>query len=257
MSNHRLVLSIATVFASLAVGVIACSDDDGGSSFNDGAKDSGIPDTGSFVTDSGPDDDASTPVVCNPSLPSTFAPTWNPPTKKSACTTAQLGEYYDRCLADLDEDPDAGPDASTACQIWTAANADCATCIAPTDGTGPIEWHLGTQYDYYTINVAGCLSLERNEPDAGGCPAAYAASIQCQRASCQDCFLDENATFDDFQQCQSGAKTTGCAELNAHVGEVCGTTYNDPDGGAYDCFRQGSEDPKTHYVRVEGIFCGP
>ena len=55
---------------------------------------------------------------------------------------------------------------------------------------------------------------------------------------------------------QASAKASACSSYESKITEICGTTYNDPDGGAYDCFRKNSDaDQKEHFVRVEGIFC--
>lgn len=251
MPNLRLVLSLGFTAATLAALAIACDDSNPESGFAEGPEDAAAPDTGSFVVDSG--GDSATPVDCTPALPSNFTPSWAAPTKASACSAAQLGEYFDKCLAGLgSEDPDAGDP----CEPWITENGPCASCIAPENNSGPVQWHQGSNYEFYTMNVAGCLALERGETAAGQCPATYAAAIQCQRESCATCLSHPDATFDDFQGCQTSSKTAVCAALGAKVNEVCGETYNDPDGGAYDCFRKNGEDAKTHFVRVEGIFCG-
>lgn len=251
MSNSRIALSIAVSAASLAVLAIACDDSSPPSSFDDGPADTSTPDTGSFSTDSG-SSDGNVAVSCSPALPDGFTPTWIAPTKSSACSSAQLGEYYDLCLADIGEE-----DAGAACEAWEAANTACTSCIAPSNNSGPIQWHEGSGYSFYTLNVAGCLALERAETAPNQCPAAYAGAIQCQRDACAACLAEPNATFEDFQSCQATSKGAVCSELGAKVTEVCGPTYNAPGGGAYDCFRPSGEDARTHFVRVEGIFCGP
>lgn len=249
MQKGRALLLGSVTASLLALAVIAC-DDESTSKFPGGGDDAGSTDTGpGFVVDANPGDDGTAPLSCNPNLPGTFAPAWKAPTKASACTAQQLGEYYDACLTTQ------SADAGDPCKTWTTANAACATCIEPTDNTGPIQWHRDRYY--YTLNVAGCLSLERNEPNAGQCPASYAASIECQRAACDGCFGAKGATFQDFQTCQKSAKGSACATYETTFGQICGTTFNDPDGGAYDCFPQPSDaNSKVHFVRVEGIFCG-
>ena len=252
LHKSRAFLSVTLTVGSLALAVAAC-ESESGSSFNENEKDAGFADTGpGFNTDgAATGKDAQGPVDCNPSLPATFKPAWKAPTKSAACSTPQLGQYFDACLTNQ------GPDAGNPCKTWTedTANKACAACIEPADNTGPIQWHRDRYY--YTLNVAGCLALERNEPNEGECPATYAASIQCQRDSCDGCFQTEHATFADFQKCQGNAKQSACASYEGKIGQVCGTTYNDPDGGAFDCFRKnGDANQKEHFVRVEGIFCG-
>ena len=251
MHKGRAFLSVGLTVGSFALALAAC-ESESSSAFDDTEKDAGFADTGpGFNTDGNvPGKDAG-PVSCNPSLPATFKPEWRPPTKSDPCSVQELGEYFDACL-----DTTTKSDAGDPCKAWTDAHDECAKCIEPADNSGPIQWHRDRFY--YTLNVAGCLAIERNEMDEGQCPATYAASIQCQRDSCDDCFLVENATFPDFQKCQQSAKGSACASYEGKIATVCGTTYNDPDGGAWDCFRNSQDaDQKQHFVRVEGIFCGP
>jgi hypothetical protein len=249
MQKGRAFVSVALSAGSFALAAAAC-DGEPSSTFNTN-EDSGFVSPGpGFDIDGGSmGNDATGPVNCAPSLPATFAPVWKPPTKATACSPDELGEYFDACLSN------AKSDAGDPCKAWTEAHAQCAACIEPTDNSGAIQWHR--ERYYYTLNVAGCLALERSEPNEGQCPATYAASIQCQRESCGDCFQTPNATFADFQRCQASAKASACASRAAKVAEVCGTNYTDPDGGAFDCFpKSKNEAPKDHFVRVEGIFCG-
>jgi hypothetical protein len=248
MQKGRVVLFVTLTTGSFALAAAAC-EDDGASKFEEREADAAFDSGPGFDLDSNTGQDGSAPVSCDPSLPAAFAPVWKAPTKTAACSPEDLGDYFDACLTNQ------GPDAGNPCKTWTDAHDTCAKCIEPTDNSGPIQWHRDRYY--YTLNVAGCLALERNEPNDGQCPAAYNASIQCQRAACDGCFQAANATFQDFQTCQKSAKGVSCATYESKLGETCGTTYNDPDGGAYDCFRKGDDaDQKVHFVRVEGIFCG-
>lgn len=251
MQKGRAFFTFGSIVALFAFAV-AC-ESESSSVFNENE------DAGSdFGADTGPgfnvdsqttQQDVEIPVSCTPSLPATFKPMWKVPTKAAVCSLKELGDYFDACLT-----PHA-PDAGDPCKTWTDAHATCAVCIEPTDNTGPIQWHRDRFY--YTLNIAGCLALERNEPDEGQCPAAYAATIQCQRASCDGCFSADGATFSDFQKCQTSARASACAGYEGIRGTTCGTTYNDPDGGAYDCFpRSKDEQQKDHFVRVKAIFCG-
>lgn len=247
-SHAFVVASVATVLVAFAV--VACSDD-AASKFPDGQEDSGSPDTGpGFISpDSGSDGNAA--VSCNPSS-AAFTPAWKAPTQSASCSAQQMSTYYDACLTTQ------APDAGDTCKAFTgeAANTACAACLEPTDNSGPIQWHHDRYY--YTLNVAGCLSILRSEPNDGQCPATYGASLDCQRAACDGCFSTPNATFPDFQACQASAKGgTACSSFESKISQVCGTTYNDPDGGAYGCFANNGETAKEHFVRVEGYFCGP
>jgi hypothetical protein len=249
MQKRRAFFAVALTTGVFALAAAACESETG-SSFNDSENDSGTIDTGpGFVVDGSSGNDGTTPVSCDPKLGAGFTPTWKAPTKANACTEAELGEYFDACLTNQ------GPDAGDPCKTWTDAHASCTACIEPADKSGPVQWHRDRYF--YTLNVAGCLALERNEPEEGKCPATYAASIECQRAACDGCFQTPNATFENFQTCQKSAKASACAGYEGKIGQVCGTTYNDPDGGAWDCFKSDKDTAKQHFVRVEGIFCGP
>jgi hypothetical protein len=250
MQKGRAFLAVGVLVGVFSVAMVAC-DDDSSSTFNPGDEDAGAGDSGpGFKTDGDTTGtDAKGPIDCTPSMPATFTPVWKAPTKSNACSQQELGEYFDACLTNH------GPDAGDPCKDWRDAHDACTKCIEPEDKSGPVQWHRDRYY--YTLNVAGCLSLLRNEPNEGQCAATYAASIQCQRDSCDGCFQSGNATFADFQNCQKSAKASACATYEGKIGQVCGTTYNDPDGGAIECFMASGENARSLYTRVEGIFCGP
>jgi hypothetical protein len=252
MEKGLAFLSVALTVGVVALSAAAC-ESESPSNFNENEKDATAGDTGpGFNVDGNTTgQDQKSPVTCNPALPTDFKPAWKPPTKASVCSNEKLAEYYEACLGNV-----GVPDAGGICSSWKEANAECGGCIEAADNSGPIQWHRDRSY--FTLNIAGCLSLERNEPEEGKCPATYHASVQCQRDSCSGCLLQSNAQFQDFQKCQADAKSAGgCKSYNDQIVPVCGTTFNDPDGGAYACFRPSGENEKTHFVRVEGIFCGP
>ena len=246
----------AFLFAALTAGVFAFAasacESESGSGFTEGSEDAGAPgDTGpGFNIDGNANlEDSRPPLVCTPQLPATFAPAWIPPTKTAACTPALLEEYYDTCLANA-----GAPDAGATCDAWLAANKACGDCIEPDDNSGPIQWHRGR--DYYTLNVAGCLAIERGEMADDQCPAVYNASFQCQRESCKGCQFTTQAEFEQFSKCQGDARTSGCKTYHDKVNPTCGAGFTGPDGGAYSCFRPANEGQRSHFIRVEGIFCG-
>jgi hypothetical protein len=252
MQKGRAFLWMGVSVNVVALAVIACSDDSSSEFQETSADAGGSQDAGTgFIVDSSSAADGAASASCNPALPDGFAPTWNPPKKSAACSAAQLGEYYEACLTTH------AADAGDPCKTWTDANASCAQCVEPADGSGPIQWHRDRYY--FTLNVAGCLAIQRSELGAGQCPAAYSAAIECERASCDGCFSAANATFGDFQVCQKAAKANTCTSYEGKVSDACGAGYSTPDGGtSYECFRQpGDANQKDHFVRVEGIFCGP
>lgn len=249
MKKTRAFLSVGLTAGLVVLAAAAC-DSDPSSSFNEDEQDAGAGEAGpGFDTDGDTTGrDATGPVECKPSLPASFKADWKPPARSTACSTPQIEAYFQACIASL------GTDAGDACQTWKDANDACGACIEAPDNSGPIQWHRDRYY--YTLNIAGCLAVSRNELAEGQCPATYAASIQCQRDSCDGCFQSGDATFEDFQRCQQSAKASACAGYEGKIGQVCGTTFNDPDGGAFGCFRN-NDSAGTHILRLAGIFCGP
>jgi hypothetical protein len=264
--------SVSATVAVLAIGV-ACGDSGDGSTFPGGdPNDSGAGsfDTGGFVvTDGNTDDGNRRPVDCNPHLPAAFTPQFKAPkTPSGACSSADLQAYFERCLDPVDV---------AACKTWREdpAHAACVTCIEPADHSGPIQQHADRLYS--TLNIAGCISIERNETTEGTCAVAYWNAIQCTRDSCATCLTNQGADdFNEFYACQQKAEETGCAGYRSKavgVGGAC-VGVSRPDAGAYDCFPHRNEDKdsngvaceapdggagvcKTHYLRLMAQFCGP
>jgi hypothetical protein len=163
-----------------------------------------------------------------------------------ACQPEDLAGYYDACLPLAKEQK---------CMDWIAAHDKCAKCIEPTDNSGPVQ-HYNDRL-FYTLNAAGCIALVQDAVGPDQCGAAWDAAAQCRRQSCDDCF-SAGGTFTDFTSCQSKAATTGCQTYEAARESAC-VGYKDPDGGAPQCFRNtaANEQEREHFIRVEGIFCGP
>lgn len=250
MSKRLAVVSGALSVTVFIISVVACSSDNESNTFTENPEDASFDQGKGFNTDGNTTgQDVVGPVTCSPSLPSTFKPEWKPPTKASACSSADVAGYYDACLGNI-----SVPDAGGICTQWKADHKQCGDCIETDANNGPIQFYRNRLY--YVLNVAGCLSIERNEPEAGKCAATYSDSIECQRASCNDCLLQDGAQFSAFQDCQKKAKETACNGYEGKRGTACGTTYNDPDGGAWDCFKHGTEDQKVHFSRVITLFCG-
>lgn len=242
MHRAKAFVLIAGALSILTAGVIACSEEEG-SEFKETQEDAG-PDgeVPGFVLDDGATPPP-LPVDCNPNLPTQFEAEWIPPTVVAgACDSAELGEFYDLCFA--------GSDAGS-CAAWRADHATCAGCLAPEDLSGPIEQHLDGKYQ--TLNVAGCLSIKRGETGEEQCPSKYQAAVQCRRASCERCFNNENASFNDFLACQEEARDTGCKSFDDAQKTSCGD-LNVAGANTYDCFRH-SEEPRAHTLRVMGLFC--
>lgn len=248
MAQTRVWIVGFGMVAALAFAAAAC-DDASSSEFREPEPDAGsLAETGTFANDTGTGEGGGPSASCDPSLPDAFAPTWRPPTRAAACSTEQLAAYHDACT------PGKLADGGDPCKAWLEANAACTSCLEPAEGNGPIQWFRGRYY--YGLNVAGCLALERNEPEDGKCPSAYAAPLECQRAACDGCFASASAKYSDFQACQAAAKAGDCARYSTKLAETCEAGYAGADGGAASCFKRADEDARAHFLRVEAIFCG-
>lgn len=256
MLKRRAVLACVIGMSGVMGVFVACSDEEPGSTFTPQPGEDASSDTGpGFNLDAAREDQRS-PQACKPSMPANFKVDFKVPTKQSVCSDTQLGTYWDACLK-----PGAlsSTDASTPCGAWLAANAECGACIETEDNSGPIQWHRDRLY--YTLNVAGCLALERGETDGGAntCAHTYHASVQCQRESCDDCRIESEQDFTvSFQGCQTAAKTTGgCKEYNDKVKPpICENNFGGKDAAAEECFATNADDRRGFFVRVEKIFCG-
>ncbi len=228
----------------------ACSNEEK-STFAETPADGGpdVPPLDGLLVDGGGRPDSSPgPSACTPKIPATFQPAWKAPTKKSACAPAELQGYYDACLTP------ASADAGDPCKAFNEAHAECGACVEAPDNAGPIQWHRNRVY--YTLNVAGCFALLLNQTAEGQCPAAYAASVQCQRESCEKCFDSPDVTFSVFQKCQQSAKEDSCKSYDATFKSLCSSAVSAADAGVVDCQPKSSETAKEHFTRVMGIFCG-
>jgi hypothetical protein len=247
MNKRLALLSIGSaVSISMMIVAAACSSDNQ-SEFPPGTTESDATfDQGGFNTDGNTTgQDVIGNVNCTPSLPVTFAPNWKPPTQANVCSDDDINGYYDNCLGNV-----AVADAGATCAGWRAAHDQCAKCIeTEPDNNGAIQWHRNRLY--FTLNVAGCLSILRNETATGTCAAAYDDSFQCQRESCRDCLLNTGANFKNFQDCQTAAEKSACATYESKRLQLCANA----DAGA-ECFRGSGETQKPHFTRVQKIFCG-
>jgi hypothetical protein len=189
------------------------------------------------------------PSSCPPAIPSTFTPTWTAPTKKTACTDVELKGYYDACLGDPGKTEGDGT-----CTKFKTDHAACGACAEPADKTGPVQWQLGRKF--YTLNVAGCISITQNAPEAGKCGDTYNAAVQCTRQSCESCFAI-GGTFDQFRDCQKAVQQTGICKSYENAQSAACTGYKDQGSPALACFNSGSETQEVHFTRLVGLLCGP
>lgn len=247
---------VAAFMLGCSATIVAACSDDGGSTFNEGTPDAASDGpTGSFNVDSGNGGDGALPgdaepgAKCEPVIPDDYQPAWNKPTKATACAAEDLAGYYEECLGNI---TDAG--AAGACDAWKGAHATCSQCIETADNSGPIQWYQ--QRYYYTLNVAGCIAIKQDKYEATDCGGAYNAAITCERDACAGCFKTNTSSFADFRACQNAASMVGmCKSLETQQGTTCSGVKTDP--ATATCFKETSEDTKTFFTRVMGIFCGP
>jgi hypothetical protein len=249
--------SSAFVLASLVCGaiiVVACSSSSDSTFAGDPPKPDAEPDApGTFLPDGGgPDGGEGGAKTCTATLPQPFTPTWKAPTRTAAaCTTEELKQYWDACLANA-----AKTEGDGTCAKFKTDHAACGACAEPDDKSGPIQWQLSRKF--YTLNVAGCIAVQQTGTDAGasGCGEAYNAAVQCSRESCLSCITEANS-FPLFSECQKGVGMKGiCKSYETAQGSAC-QGYKDTGSPALECFPKGTEAQEPFFTRVVGLFCGP
>lgn len=263
MKNRAAIFSAIATTSLLTFAMFAC-DDDKPSTFVDIKADAGATFTdGSFNVDGAKDPDAGTVVNCTPSLPVTFKPTFVVPVATNDCTTTQIGEYYDACLAVNGKGDVRLMD--TSCSDWIAANKTCGDCIEqnedgdPDSGTadksGPIQ--IFRHRLYFGLNNGGCIAIEQGKSDDTSCAYAYDVSTQCRRDACAGCFDKSGVNFKNFTSCQDVATTGVCKTYDSPADSAC-VGYKDAGSSlsAVDCFPKASnEERKVFMSRVAGKFC--
>ena len=222
--------ALAAGFASLGsvVVFVACSGSSGSTFQPAPDQDSGIPDSGGFVTDDGGGDSGGEagPAMCTPSMPASLGAAWSPPTAQpTACTATAIGAYYDACLSETAQ--------RSACDAYVAdaANATCVGCIEGKSGEGPIEWHDtgGVPHHDFIVNFPTCVALEENATSADGCGAAWHAQLECERVACDACFATSGSAI-DIRDCACTAEggsidaTSGSCRVPSSASAFC-TSY--------------------------------
>ena len=253
-ASGLLLAALCFVTAPATFVVVACSSSDNSQFPGDPPKPDAEPDSpGSFLPDSGKADGEGGATSCSPKLPDPFTPTWTTPLESAdACSTAELKQYWDACLANA-----AKTEGDGTCASFKAAHATCGACAEPVDNSGPIQWQAGRKF--YTLNVAGCIALEQGGTEAGatGCGEAYNAAVQCSRQSCISCITEANS-FPLFSECQKAVGMQGiCKSYETAQSAAC-KGYKDAGSRALACFpTTPSESQETFFTRVVGISCGP
>jgi hypothetical protein len=189
-------------------------------------------------------------LACTPGDVGGFTPVWRPPSgaHQSACTSRQISDYYDACLA-----PSAtkatcarfGGDAS-------AADHACAACLvtkAASAALGPVVlWTSSVEIDF-----AGCLALV--DPASDACAEAYQADVECTHAACDGACppVTDAASAQTYASSLEAANTAACAPYAA----AARCAFDAADGGdAAKCLFAGTTFAEL-YAAIAPLFCGP
>ena len=189
--------------------------------------------------------------TCGCSDPSTFTPTWKPPTSfhQGKCTDAQIATFVD-CL-------NGKPDAATCKTFFNdAANKSCLQC-ADTPSTaatyGPLV--LGTVT--IEVNVAGCIALATGDVTATGCGAKVLALSQCELAACEpNCPVSSSDTGAEFMALLACQMKSDAAECKKFADDAACATSVEGDGGvAAACAPNGATFADNAIPMIK-LFCG-
>lgn len=247
MKKHHVFVAFAL---GVLGGVVACSSS-GESTFGNqkAEEDGGPPPISPIVPEEGGSDGGdSGPAQCSPNIPNDYAATWaKPVVDHEACTTDELLDYYNACLAD--------PNKKDPCTAFKAAHDKCVKCTEPTDNSGPIQWFMDRLY--YTLNVPSCIALVEGNTGDDSCGAAYNAVLQCTRVACEGCLATGGSFDTDFKSCRTNAQGTGlCKSYDAVRADACKGVTDAGSDAILTC-AQGSSTPAEHFTRVMALFCAP
>lgn len=170
------------------------------------------------------------------------------------------GQWQGACVPDANGDPITGfydsclgsGATSEHCSAFRATYAACVACLltpASADKYGP----LIDDGDFVTANVAGCIELAGDQPDASQlfCASAVQALAGCEMAACQaNCAVHDSASLAAYQSCATAADSGGCATFSEAAD--CANVDEDAGGLAGACL----SDFDAFYQAVAPRFCG-
>jgi hypothetical protein len=156
--------------------------------------------------------------------------------------------YFAACLADPGK-----TNADGTCANFAREHAACVACTEPSTQAGPVRW--AAKRSYYTLNLAGCISIQQ-APEPGKCAEAFNAAVQCQSEACTSCFPvgGTNEQFLQRRECQKLAQKAECQKYEAAQGVAC-NGYKDAGSSALTCFNAGTEVNEVLFTRVIRVFC--
>ena len=188
---------------------------------------------------------------CQPGSVATFQPGTHHPASgqwQGACVPDASGDpvtgFYDSCLG--------ASATSQHCSAFRETYAACVACLltpASADRYGP----LIDNGDFVTANVAGCIEIAGDQPDASQlfCAGAVQALAGCEMAACQaNCAVHDAASLAAYESCATAADGGGCATFSSAAS--CADADMDAGGLAGACLG----DFDTFYRAVAPRFCG-
>ena len=198
----------------LGVMIAACSGDDAAApGDSDAAADVQKKEAAAVNTDTGA-------VTCAPSLPSGYTPgPFVPPlTTDTACTSAQIQQYYDDCYAT------AATSSTCTPFVGNASNTTCVNCLETPVTASEYGAILALENNTALANISGCMAIVDGDTSDTGCAAKVQAAALCNDTACSaNCPIDSTdqttltASFKAYNTCEREAAATGgvCAAENA------------------------------------------
>jgi hypothetical protein len=236
--------------------VFACSGSDNNSNFADTPllPEAGDAPTG-FNTDGAGEGggEGGTPN-CTAAIPGGFTPNWIAPNTslKGSCKAADIDAYYTQCLSDGTQI--GTPTWTAQCDKWVASNTACASCLEPSNHSGPVQWYevLGVKRRYVTFNIAGCIAIEQNALGANDCGGAYNTAVECKRQACEQCFAT-GGTAAQFLSCEQSAGGQGVCKS---YGAVESSTCSDAGPEPAQCKVAAGQTDADFFKQLMTVFCG-
>ncbi len=179
-------------------------------------------------------------VPCAPvSVASYSALPMTPPNPAaSACTSNELGDFFDACIT-------SGL-ASGACSAFEASAGSCTTCLVSKASDamwGPVV----VSADHVKLNVAGCVAVAQGDGTASSCAQKISDEQGCEAFACDAvCPVTSNGGAAAYVTCVQQAAATDC---RPYLDAECDWD----DAGVTMCEGKPS---KSSFVALAAVFCG-
>lgn len=201
------------------------------------------PESGSVADDAGTEvvdvslPDVDPPGVCAPVAPD--RPSRNVPPRPrdpSACTRAQVREYAQSCIVDLEKPSE--------CDAYAKENPTCFACIHSTEDSpdfGPILMFRDRQY--FDLNSPGCIAHQLGDYSDTGCGATEGRFQDCARRACRGCSSDKTQDARDslFACLDAEDLDNVCASEFAATAAACKGLKTKPPAPESMCLWDGND----------------